>query len=341
MLCKRLFLSIVLLFCLLFLPLGNYNAFSGENEGSVKGTVHKNSATGPKLSGVKVKCGGESDKTDDNGKFKIKGIKKGEHTIKFSKDGYENYERNVKIKAGQTTNIGDRWLVKKSSASATSGSGSCPSGNGLYCGDSGKGQNTNYLYQCTNGSYSLKSPCSSGCQRNAAGKDDSCKAAPDSTPTPVPVPSSSQSVGSVKYKPNFKSTAYTAQNPFYKGYEGHCTWFAWGRAVELMGNTGLPRSNACEWWTQASQKKGQSPRRNSIAVWWSGTECDPKSGKYGHVAYVEDVFSDGSIVINEANYSPTSFKGEGYESQKSNPTKLSSAQIKTHLKYFKGYIYLD
>jgi Divergent InlB B-repeat domain len=56
----------------------------------------------------------------------------------------------------------------------------CPNGNGLYCGNSSLGQNTNYLYQCTNGNYTLSQQCSSGCQQNAPGTNDSCKVIPGS-----------------------------------------------------------------------------------------------------------------------------------------------------------------
>jgi len=92
---------------------------SASSTGSVKGQLHKNSASGAALSGAKVTCGGESDKTDDNGKFKIKGIKAGNQTIKFSKDGYESYQTTVKIKAGETGNVGDRWLTEKTTTDKT------------------------------------------------------------------------------------------------------------------------------------------------------------------------------------------------------------------------------
>ena len=52
----------------------------------------------------------------------------------------------------------------------------CPGGNGLYCGDPSKGQNSNYLYQCASGSYTLQNSCTAGCQNNALGVNDSCKA---------------------------------------------------------------------------------------------------------------------------------------------------------------------
>lgn len=53
--------------------------------------------------------------------------------------------------------------------------GSCPSNNGLYCGNAGLGQDTSSLYQCNNGTYTLSKQCSNGCQINAAGTNDSCR----------------------------------------------------------------------------------------------------------------------------------------------------------------------
>jgi len=50
----------------------------------------------------------------------------------------------------------------------------CPYGDGLYCGDPSKGQNSNYLYQCTNGSYSVYQECANGCQVNPPGTNDNC-----------------------------------------------------------------------------------------------------------------------------------------------------------------------
>ncbi|KIG14346.1 hypothetical protein DB30_06948 [Enhygromyxa salina] len=50
---------------------------------------------------------------------------------------------------------------------------SCPSGNGLYCGES-VGQTTGSLFQCTDGSYSLVDVCAEGCQDAGDGFDDYC-----------------------------------------------------------------------------------------------------------------------------------------------------------------------
>ena len=70
-------------------------------------------------------------------------------------------------------------------ATKNSYSASCPSGNGLYCGVSSKGQDPNKLYQCTNGAYSVSKTCSSGCQTNAPGTNDSCKTGVSDTTKPV------------------------------------------------------------------------------------------------------------------------------------------------------------
>jgi hypothetical protein len=51
----------------------------------------------------------------------------------------------------------------------------CPSGNGYYCGSSSLGQNTNYLYNCSNGTYTLKTQCTNGCQVNPPGYNDACR----------------------------------------------------------------------------------------------------------------------------------------------------------------------
>jgi hypothetical protein len=66
------FIFCLIALCLMMLPLSA--AAKDKNVGSVSGKLHKNSASGDSLSGAEVKCGGKSDKTDEHGKFKIKGI---------------------------------------------------------------------------------------------------------------------------------------------------------------------------------------------------------------------------------------------------------------------------
>ena len=57
---------------------------------------------------------------------------------------------------------------------------SCPSGNGLYCGGS-VGKDSNTLYNCKDGSFSVKESCQYGCQTMPAGTSDQCKSAPSSS----------------------------------------------------------------------------------------------------------------------------------------------------------------
>ena len=53
---------------------------------------------------------------------------------------------------------------------------SCPSGNGLYCGNNPDVNLTaGVLYQCTNGVYTEEETCSSGCHVAAAGVNDYCE----------------------------------------------------------------------------------------------------------------------------------------------------------------------
>ncbi|MCI5121067.1 MAG: hypothetical protein D3908_07755, partial [Candidatus Electrothrix sp. AUS4] len=52
---------------------------------------------------------------------------------------------------------------------------SCPNGNGLYCGKSSLGQDTNYLYDCQDGNYTeVQEQCTNGCQENDDNVDDAC-----------------------------------------------------------------------------------------------------------------------------------------------------------------------
>lgn len=56
----------------------------------------------------------------------------------------------------------------------TGGGGSCPLGNGLYCGGNGITGNANTLYRCTGGALTVQSTCSAGCMKMPAGQNDAC-----------------------------------------------------------------------------------------------------------------------------------------------------------------------
>jgi len=69
-------------------------------------------------------------------------------------------------------------MVPSCGSSGGDGGGSCPSGNGLYCG-SGPDLDANTLYLCQNGNYTPHEQCANGCQQNDPGVNDSCTAGPD------------------------------------------------------------------------------------------------------------------------------------------------------------------
>jgi hypothetical protein len=52
--------------------------------------------------------------------------------------------------------------------------GSCPSGNGLYCGGDGIPGDINILYQCTGGIVTVSQSCANGCKLMPAGTNDQC-----------------------------------------------------------------------------------------------------------------------------------------------------------------------
>jgi surface antigen/nucleoid-associated protein YgaU len=106
---------------------------------------------------------------------------------------------------------------------------------------------------------------------------------------------------------NLNSSFYTNDNLFWKsGYGGpNCTWYANGRLKELgYRASALDKmlGNAHQWDDQA--RKAGIPVTNkaqvgAIAVW------EPNhggAGRLGHVAVVEQINPDGSLLISESNW---------------------------------------
>ena len=93
------------------------------------------------------------------------------------------------------------------------------------------------------------------------------------------------------------SGSYSGYSVRYGGYSnatfpyGYCTWYvATRRHVYWSGN-------ASDWWPNAraaGRPEGQTPEVGAIMVTWESS--------YGHVAYVEQVNSDGSWVVSEMNF---------------------------------------
>ncbi len=82
--------------------------------------------------------------------------------------------------------------------------------------------------------------------------------------------------------PSGSEPYYSSLNPFSNGGgTGNCTWYAYGRAYEILGSEpDLPLKNAVYFWYETGYPKDQTPQLGDIAVW---------DGEEGHVAVVEKI----------------------------------------------------
>lgn len=108
--------------------------------------------------------------------------------------------------------------------------------------------------------------------------------------------------------PDKNSKYYNLDNVFKKcGYGmfqngGNCTCYAWGRWYELLGKKPkLCTRNAERWYkyTADGYKRGVIPKLGAVAVWAKG-EADRDTDGVGHVAIVEEIYSDGSILTSNS-----------------------------------------
>lgn len=126
-------------------------------------------------------------------------------------------------------------------------------------------------------------------------------------------------------QPDFTLRVYRQDNPFWQsGFapkstnppiyrmsnpnaKGNCTWYANGRSKQLGRNTTRVNrmlGNATQWDNQAVAAGiplSRTPQVGAIAQW----EGNSGNG-FGHVAVVERVNSDGTILISESSYSNVS-----------------------------------
>ncbi len=84
---------------------------------------------------------------------------------------------------------------------------------------------------------------------------------------------------------------------------GNCVGYAHGRFCEILGefHPDLPTCNAGDWIdtlksTSTSLTWGSTPKLGAVAVW-------KRPGKAGHVAVVEYIYEDGTIMLSESGYS--------------------------------------
>lgn len=78
----------------------------------------------------------------------------------------------------------------------------------------------------------------------------------------------------------------------------NCTAFCFGAFMECCGITAcnLPVANAADWYRLAPYAKGSTPKLGAIACWKGGTN------NQGHVAFVNSIADDGTIVVAESGY---------------------------------------
>lgn len=124
-------------------------------------------------------------------------------------------------------------------------------------------------------------------------------------------------------------------NIFYKCNYGmpNCTCYAWGRWYELLASKPrLYTGNAETWYPKGKAfdgyERGQTPRLGAIACWSKGVAGNSKDGA-GHVAIVEKIYSDGSILTSNSAWKGTNFY-----------TKKIAKGYKVSGYTFQGFIYL-
>ncbi|MBQ9328952.1 MAG: CHAP domain-containing protein [Solobacterium sp.] len=144
---------------------------------------------------------------------------------------------------------------------------------------------------------------------------------PETDPDDLP-----EGIGASGFSPRLTAPSYT--NPYYIHRDGggynlcikitgnsclpNCVGYAYGRFLEEAGitsETKLPRCNAEDWLAMAKANgypTGTTPRLGAVIVWKRGNLWNGNDG-CGHVAVVEQINSDGSILVSQSNYGGARF----------------------------------
>lgn len=116
-------------------------------------------------------------------------------------------------------------------------------------------------------------------------------------------------------------------NPeYFKGSVlSNCVGYAWGRVAFLEDNPkctiGVPTSrlragmhnptSAWAWMNFTNGRKtGKTPKLGAVAVWKHKTKAN-----FGHVAVVEEIYSDGSWLSSESSYKGVKFRNVKYNAK--------------------------
>lgn len=132
--------------------------------------------------------------------------------------------------------------------------------------------------------------------------------------------------------PDTSNPLYYSGNPFYLSGWGmpNCTCYAWGRFYELSGEyPRLSTADAENWYSYLDDgyARGGRPKLGAVACWASGSIYDSDDGA-GHVAIVEQINPDGSIVTSNSAWGGSLF----YIDEVGNTYRLEG-------KEFLGFIY--
>lgn len=132
--------------------------------------------------------------------------------------------------------------------------------------------------------------------------------------------------------PSRNSRFYNSnENPFVaSGYgmfqnNGNCTAYAFGRFFEILGSKPtLCTGNAGEWYGKKSDgyERGSKPQLGAVACW-------AKPGAAGHVAIVEQINSDGSVLMSQSGW-----QSRYFWTQTHRPTNYMNSPY-----IFQGFIY--
>lgn len=130
------------------------------------------------------------------------------------------------------------------------------------------------------------------------------------------------------------SKYYYNDNPFYQSGYGmpNCTCYAWGRFYEILGSKPtLSLGNAEDWYLYSDNyERGSAPKLGAVICWRRGNAGNDSDGA-GHVAIVEAINADGSIVTSESGWNSDFF----WTSTRNNDGNWGASSAYT----FQGFIY--
>lgn len=151
--------------------------------------------------------------------------------------------------------------------------------------------------------------------------------------------------GSTSIGIDVDGSSYASMNPFTQAnLIGQCTWYAWGRANQVLHKSLPFRGDAQSWYGEAQQsgyKVSQTPSVRALAIW--------SSGPYGHVAFIEE-FDGKNVTISEGNFNSISILGYqigygatlGEAKQLLHKTTMTIEEIKSYCGMeLLGYIILE